>query len=477
VAPFAEIAAEQARATELLARGEIEADRYLAVLQCAALAARERLVGEGSPPDPARQPEFDAVLAHLLSEAERLGSLPRAAQARQYAADTAARSGDLDRAIAEAHTALALLEKAEQPWRTPRPLALLAQFQLFADRPADAIPLCHQALAAAARWPDESFAPGPLYAMLGHACAHVGDNEAAARHLSEAADRLDRDPGRGTDEHAAQVRLQLADALGALGRPADAVAVLESAVLGDDGGNPRLFAQIRLNLARGLAGLGEHRAAADEFVRLADTVAGWTDEQFTHTLVASEAATALAEVGRWEAAEQAYRRALESNERGPRPGAVLEMMREFARLGVDRRGPGGVADALARLADADALIAGVPADAEDFPRWYQLGAVHYRRGRVLAEAERFPEALAELEQAITLHEQGGPAGEQPRAEALRVAAHVEGFFLDDVPAALARLADGITRCRAAGHPEAAGILESLRTRLENHRDHPEQDGS
>jgi tetratricopeptide (TPR) repeat protein len=468
VDPFAEIAAEQALAAELSARGAIEPDRYLAVLQCAALAARERLVEGGGDPEPGRKDRFDAAIGHLLAEAERLGSLPRAAQAHQYAADVATRTGDLDRGIAEATTALELLEKAEQPWRTPRPLALLAQFMLFADRPQDAVSRCHQALAAAARWPDDSLSLGPLHAILGHACALLGDNEAAARHLSEAADRLDRDSARGSDEHAAQVRLQLADVLGALGRPADGVAVLESAVLGDDGSNPRLYAQIRLDLARGLAGIGEQRAAADEFVRLADTVAAWTDEQVTHTLVASEAATALAAAGQWDAADRARRRAVESDERAPRPGAVLEMLREFARLGVEQRGPEGVADALDRLDEADALIAAVPADAEDFARWFQTGSVHYRRGRTLAEAERYGEALAELERAIECNEEGGPAGEQPRAEALRVAAHVQGFFLEDVPAAVARLTAGITRCEAAGLPEAARILEALRTRLEEH---------
>ncbi|WP_037908555.1 hypothetical protein [Actinacidiphila yeochonensis] len=470
----AALAAEQARAAELSAAGAIEPNRYLTVLQCVALAAREPLVGGGDEPGPAERAAFDAAVGHLLAEAERLESPPRPAQALQYSADVAARSGELERALAELKSALTLLEQAGQPWRTPRPLALLAQFTVFAGRPVEAVELCHQALAAAARWPDDSLSLGPLYALLGHACAHSGDLEAAVRHLSEAADRLDRDGSSGSDEHAAQVRMELADVLGALDRPADAVAVLESAVLDEDGVNPRLSAQIRLNLARGLAGLGETRAAADEFVRLADTVGGWSDEQFTHTLVASEAATALARAGRWEAADQAYQRAVDSNGRAPRPGAVLDMMREFARLGVAEHGPEGVPDALARLAEADALIAEVPSDEKDFPRWFHVGTVHYQRGRAYAEDGRFEEAVAELEQAVASHEEGGPAGEQPRAEALRVAAHIEGTFLKDVPAAVARLTEGITRCRAAELPDAAGVLEALRDRLEAERDQPQE---
>ncbi|WP_159046290.1 hypothetical protein [Streptomyces sp. MMG1121] len=35
---------------------------------------------------------------------------------------------------------------------------------------------------------------------------------------------------------------------------------------------------------------------------------------------------------------------------------------------------------------------------------YQSGAVHYRRARVLAEAERSQEALAEAEAAVTAYE-------------------------------------------------------------------------
>ncbi|URN11211.1 hypothetical protein LUW77_02290 [Streptomyces radiopugnans] len=102
----------------------------------------------------------------------------------------------------------------------------------------------------------------------------------------------------GDHNGAAECRLELADALAASGQPEDAVAVLESVARGDgaESGDPideRLLAQVRLTLARGLTELAEHRAAAEEFLGLADTVAGW-EEQFTHTMVASQAAAALA---------------------------------------------------------------------------------------------------------------------------------------------------------------------------------------
>ncbi len=64
-------------------------------------------------------------------------------------------------------------------------------------------------------------------------------------------------------------------------------------------------------------------------------------------------------------------------------------------------------DALAHLTRADAVLDALPADAEGFAVWYERGEVHYRRARVLTEAERFEEALAEAEKAIAVHEGAG----------------------------------------------------------------------
>src|SRR6185312_12655130 len=99
---------------------------------------------------------------------------------------------------------------------------------------------------------------------------------------------------------------------------------------------------------------------------------------------------------------------------------------------------------------ADEVLAALSGDDEDVARWYQTGATHYQRGRAYAGAERFPEALAELERAIAAHEEGGAQGEAPRAEAVRVAALVEANGLGRPDAALARLRAAITRCREAG---------------------------
>jgi hypothetical protein len=138
------------------------------------------------------------------------------------------------------------------------------------------------------------------------------------------------------------------------------------------------------------------------------------------------------------------------------------MMRQFAALTMADQGPEGLDTALTHLSDADALLAGVPSDLDGFAHWYEAGSTHYQRARALASAERFPEALAEMERAISTHATGGPDGESPRAEAVRVAALIEANGLDTPDAAIARLTAAITRCEAAGLAHAAKILANLR---------------
>jgi tetratricopeptide (TPR) repeat protein len=458
----AELAAELLLAQRLSETGAIEPDRYLAILQCAAMVARHDLVDLLPEPPGEAVDAFETAVARLLAEAERLGSPSRASAARQYAAEVAARTGEFEAATAELDRALQLVEDAGQPWRTPRPLALLAQIKVQSGHAEEAVPLVHRALAAAARWPDASLSLGPFHALLGHACAHSGDLTGAVRHLSEAADRLDREDAPA---HAAQVRLELADVLAEDGRAADAVAVLESVVLGGTAElDPRLAAQIRLNLARGLASLGEQRAAAEEFLRLADEVAQWTDEQYTHTLVACEAAAALAKAGLWDAARTAYDRAVAGHAKAPRPAPVLGMMREFARQTMAAQEADGLADALGYLAHADEVIAAA-ADSPDVVVWYQRGATRYQRSRCHASAHAYQEALAEMERAISAYEDGGPAGEEPRAEAVRIAALLEANALGAPDAARARLTAAVARCEAAGLPQAAAALAATRESL------------
>ncbi|MEO3973721.1 hypothetical protein [Streptomyces sp. CAU 1734] len=440
--------------------GEARIREYLAVLYCRALAAYHEALRPAEPSGPATEWFEECVLA-LRTEAGRLSVPHQVSNARELVADLAARRGDAGRAEKELRAALKDVEASARPWRGSRPRVLLARVLLAGDEPAEAAELLHRAVSDAVRYNDPEFMFAPVYALLGHAAAHTGDSAGAVRHLAEAAARFDRDEAH---HEAADARLQLADVLARGGRGADAVAVLES-VVSDGAAGPldeRLLAQARLNLARGLRELEEHLPAAEEFLRLAETVSTWEDDRAVQTLVAAEAAVTLAMADRWEAADAAYARAVAAHEVAPNPALITQMMCEFARLTMAARETEGLDTALAHLARADEVRASVPDGAEDFAVWYEQGTVHYRRARVLAEAERFPAALAEAEAAVVAHARGGEAGEAPRAEAVRMAALIEANGLGRYDEAVARLTTAAARCRKAGLPEAADTLNALR---------------
>ncbi|WP_316524434.1 hypothetical protein [Kitasatospora brasiliensis] len=454
-----------ARAEELRAEGELTDDDYLIVLQTRAYAAHHDLVEAPSEPSPEVAERFEAVVGAYRQAAVRLGSERRAATSRQYTADAAARQGRLAEAEAELREVLAQLDAAELPWHTPRVLGLLGQVLLQSHEPGQAVEVFHRALAEAVRWGDDSYPYAPTYMMLGHSCLRTGDLGGAVRALSEAAARYDR-KGAEAVEEAAQVRLQLADVLRDTGRAADAVAVLES-VLGDASAarlDVRMLAQARLDLARGLGELEEYRDAAEEYLRLADLVADW-EEQETHTMVACEATLALAQADRWDAAEAALTRAREAHGKAPQVDQLAATLRELARLAMRAQGAEGLDAALALLAEADAVGEAAEQRGEEYNSWYLRGGSHYERARSLAVAERHEEALAEVERAIPEYRAGGERAESPAAECLRLAALIEGSDLGRTEAAVARLTAGIAHCEEVGLSEAAQVLAELRERF------------
>ncbi|RGD62252.1 hypothetical protein DR950_34905 [Kitasatospora xanthocidica] len=466
-ADWAALDAALARAEELRAGGELTDDDYLIVLQTRAYAAHHDL--SEALPEPAAEVtgRFEAAVGGYRRAAVELGSERRAATSRQYTADIAARQGRLAEAEAELREVLAQLDAAELPWHTPRVLGLLGQVLLQGHEPGQAVEVFHRALAEAVRWGDDSYPYAPTYMMLGHSCLQAGDLGGAVRALSEAAARYDR-KGAEAVEEAARVRLQLADVLRDTGRAADAVAVLESVLLDASAArlDVRMLAQGRLDLARGLSDLEEHRDAAEEYLRLADLVAGWEDQE-THTMVACEATLALARAERWDAAEAALARAREAHGKAPQVDQLAATLRELARLTTREKGEEGLAAALALLAEADAVGEAAERSGEEYNSWYLRGGSHYERARSLAVAGRHEEALAEVERAIAEYEAGGVRAESPRAEAVRLAALIEGSDLGRTGAAVARLAAGIARCEAAGLPEAAEVLAELRERFAN----------
>ncbi|MCX5402134.1 hypothetical protein [Streptomyces sp. NBC_00102] len=459
--PFtsAALGAAEAASGEDLKEERVQA--YLSVLFSVAFAAHQELRLHPEEPGEVLK-RFEAATDRLRSEAERLGVPHQVANARQFVADVAGERGDTALAEAQMRQALQEVEAAGRPWRGSRTRALLAQLLVARGKAEEATELLHRVISDVVRHDDAEFELAGVYALLGHAATHLGNPADAVRHLSESAARYDQEEEY---ERATGVRLQLADVLARSGQQADAVAVLES-VLSQEALtsiDERMLAQARLLLARGMRELEEFLPAAEEFLRLADTVAAWDDDRETLTLVAAETAITLALADRWEAAGTAYDRALAAHAEAPNPSLIRHMMCEFARLVMVFRGTDGLEAALEHLTRAEQVRpAGQDASDESFVPWYEDGAVHYRRARVLAEAERFPEALAAAEAAIASHDRGGKDGEIPRAEAVRIAALIEGNALDRRTAAIARLTAAAARCREAGIAEAAGILDALR---------------
>ncbi|WP_042433547.1 tetratricopeptide repeat protein [Streptacidiphilus anmyonensis] len=406
---------------------------------------------------------FETENAALRESAAGLGMPHRVSLTLQYRADVAARLGRPEEAEQALLEALRLLEEAEQPWRAPRALVLLGQVRMQQQRPQEAVEVFHRALGEAARWPDGSFPYGPASMMLGQACAMSGDNNGAVRALTEAAARFDRG---GDVEDAVSARLNLANMLRRSGHTGDAVAVLESAVADADasGLEETLRAQLRLDLARGLRALDEHRDAAEEFLRLADAVSGW-ENQDVHTMAACEATVALAEAGRLDAARAALERALTSHAVAPRADQMAATLRELARQLMEAGGADALDEALARIAQSERVGAEAVAAGLEVTAWFVTGAAHYERGRAYAEAQRPEEALAAFEQSIVIYTAVGQEAEEPRAESLRLAAVVEAGPLQRRDAALQRLGAGIARCEQAGLAQAAKILTGLRDRI------------
>ena len=480
-----------ARVEDLLAAGfgtaeeEREAvGRKLVVRRSRVLTARHALLRAGGPEQHTRWSELFAAEAQtLIVEGTAADRPTQHSLAHELLAEHQAAHGAPVDGEASARRAIEIFTEQGWAWRLPRARMLLALALRGQGRHAEALAEAERGLAEApADVPSDELTP--LHRLLGDTAARAKQYPTAVRALSEAAARLDREQ---EPHQAREVRWELSRALRAQGSVADAVAVLETlldAEVGgvgggaeaggtEDGGaaaapsdTEQLTAQIRVDLANSLLALGEPREAAKEFLRLADAVSRWS-EKGPLTSAAAGAAGALAQAGNWEGARAALERALASNAEAPCLPDLTDALRTLAVEAVEARGAEAAEEALGYLDRADRLreefpdVAGeqfISVDVDKAQCWYTRGQVHLA-------ADRPEEALAAFERAIADYDQAGWAEAPARFEAVRMAALVEGRALDRAAAAGERLDKAAAEAHAAGLSGAATTLRRLRESL------------
>ncbi|MEW2130164.1 hypothetical protein [Streptomyces sp. NPDC005435] len=405
----------------------------------------------------------------LYAFADRHGIAGQVSGALLLRASTHALTGDLPAAVAETDALLDRLGKDGPAWHPHRVLALRGRFQLGLSDARAAHESLAEALRLAAEWPADTDGTSRLHADLAQACLRLGRHEEALRHLTRSAE-LDLRDGDRTDAfhtYTGVARLSLD-----LGRAEDCIALTDSLLREPDvvAGevNDRIVAQLRLTRAHALHAGGDLKAATVEFVLLAAESAGWEDDRHSHAMIAAKTAVLLAEAGEFDRAREAAEQVRAVHAEDPRHDQLSGVLREIARLQAKRRGPDGLPDALALLADAGRLAEEAAATGHR-GRFRSLEtALAYEYGRVHAYAGDNENALTALEQAIGLL--GDPGEDKDHAgewaECVRFAGAVEGLFLERPAPARTRLTAAAARLTALGHTEEAAELTDLAARLD-----------
>ncbi|MFF7791197.1 hypothetical protein [Streptomyces sp. NPDC007991] len=383
-------------------------------------------------------------------------------------ATTYAISGDLPAAVMEIDALLDRLRAHGPAWHLPRTLGLRGRLQLVLRDAQAAYADLAEGLRLAAAWPADAVDTSRLHGDLAEACMHLGRPEEALRHLTRSAEvelrRGSRTDAFCTYGNAARLSLDL-------GRVEDCIALLDSLLAEPDVAagelDDRLVAQLRLTRARALHAGDDLKAATAEFVALAAESAGWDDDPGSHAVIAAETAVLLGESGEFGRAREAAQQALAAHARDPRYEQLSNCLRELARLQGQQQGPDGLPGALAFLADAgrvadEARAAGYEAGGRSLDT-----ALAYEYGRVNAYTGEYEDALAALEKALALL--GEPGAEQDHAgewaECVRLAAVVEGLYLERPAPALTRLDAAVSRLTPLGHTDETEPLTSLAARL------------
>ncbi|SOE64105.1 hypothetical protein SAMN05446589_2466 [Streptomyces sp. OV198] len=253
----------------------------------------------------------EAAVRELLALAEphlsdvRMAS--RAAEARAMLGELAAHAGDAEAAAELLAQAAAAFVAAGLPWFAVEYESRLAGIARHLGDAEEAERAARAALEHG----------GPRLEPMGHAQLHLqlaevlgatGQFGPASEHALEAAHWAD-EAGEGPTL-GAWARHQLGGFLLRQGRWAEAAEILESALpdLTTDMHGDGAIVQTRWWLGDCLTELGEHRAAAEHWLRAADVARHWP-EQRDHAMLAHLAAEALGHAELPAQAEQAYARA------------------------------------------------------------------------------------------------------------------------------------------------------------------------
>lgn len=509
------------RIDALLASGDLGADladaqvQKLVVHQSRVFAARHAAIHAADPADRERWlAVFRAETDRMVREGNGFPAPQRLALVMEAVAEYDATRDDPKGAEPLARHAVQIFTDLGWPWRLHRSRMLLGLALAGQDRHTEAMQVLQTGIAEAhpAVEPEELT---PLYRLLAETALQGGEPATAVRAFAEAAVRLDRE---GDDFGAVETRWRMSNALAAQGHTADAVAVLETLVevplrgdggyegeeraagggasaaepsaadsadepadastesAGDSAGASKpakhpsradmLMVQVRADLARGLLALDEPRAAAVEFLHVADAVDGWPDASRL-TAAAAEAAGALALARNWEGARAAWARAVASNAVAPRIPDMTEALRDMAGETINAFGTEGADEALGYLAEADRMRVEFAEAAQTQFLSIEVDEAQtcYTRGWVLNAAGRPEEAIEQLERAASLYDRPGFSGIPPRFDAIRQAAVIEYRSLDREDAAKARLDKAIADAEAAGHSDGIATLRKLRDAL------------
>ncbi|MFF5447426.1 tetratricopeptide repeat protein [Streptomyces sp. NPDC012888] len=345
---------------------------------------------EGSAADAELAGELAAFARSLAGPAGE-GAADVLAEAEEQLARYALEQGDTGRAEALLASAASRGPAAGRPWLAVEPLTLRADVLGAMGRVAEAEESARAAVEHAERTGPET--QGSARLTLANVLLHTGASAEALVHALDAAHWFDR---AGLAVEGARARLLLARAYAREDRNAEAAEVLQSALPDVLEQGPEAAVGAREFLGDLLGGLGDHRAAAEQYLLAADIAKDWPDPRPQASL-AHSAAEALSSAGLPEESVAAYERALELHSRhGGQPVAEVRILRSLVWLGLrDGVTEEGLAEARGRMEAAERVLWAALEPAPGDPRlraelaqtWHQLAQVLDRRVTDLAEAD------------------------------------------------------------------------------------------